>query len=156
MKTHEMMIDTLQNAVSYGRRITPGMEEPVPLSVMPNPVSPSERTQETIEELHHTTPLLSCEERIDITRARENIKATICGDYEILDRVAAPIRVRVQHAPVGNHVCLEGSPNNKLLPTEPTIFSVQEGQVTITLVVNTTGSPIKIKHWFKLGGLSVV
>ncbi len=30
------------------------------------------------------------------------------------------------------------------------IFSVQEGQVTIALVVNTTGSPMKIKHELEL------
>ncbi len=38
----------------------------------------------------------------------------------------------------------------KCLATEPTIFLVDEGQVTVALVVNTKGSPIKIKHGLKL------
>ncbi len=67
------------------------MEEPVPLSTMPNPVSPSERTHEIIEKLYHTNPVVSREDRIDIINAWKNIKATLCGDYEIPDRVAAPI-----------------------------------------------------------------
>ncbi len=91
------------------------MEEPVPLSTKPNPVSPSERTQGTIEELHHTTPVVFREDRIDITKAWINIKATVCGDYEIPDRVAKPIQLHLPDAPVGSHVCLEGSLNIRLL-----------------------------------------
>ncbi len=64
MKARGMIMDTLQNTKSCGRRIVPAMEEPVLLSTMPNHVSPSERTQETIEELHRTTPVVSSEDRI--------------------------------------------------------------------------------------------
>ncbi len=149
MNTHGMIINTLYNTVSYGRRIIPGMEEPVPLSTMTNPVSSSERTQDTIEELHHTTPAVSHEERIDITKTWKN-KATVCGDCEVPDGITAPVRVRVKDAPIGSQVCLEGSPIIKRLVIEPTISSVQEGQATVPLVVNTTGSPIKIKHGLKL------
>ncbi len=127
------------------------MEEPVPLSTMTNPVSPSERKLETIEKLHHINPVASREDRIDITKAWKNIKATVCRDYEIPGRVASPIRVRVQDAPVGGDVHLEESPNIKRLAIELTISSVQEGQVTDVFVANTTGSPIKIKHGPKMG-----
>ncbi len=113
---------------------------------MPNPVSPSEGTQDTIEEMHHTTQVVSREDRIGITNAWKNIKATVCGDHEIPDRVAAPIRIRVLDEPVGSHVFLEGSKNIKRSAIEPTISSVEEGKVTVALMVNTTGSPIKIKH----------
>ncbi len=41
IKTHRMIINTLQNTVSFGRRINPVMKEQVPLASMP---SPSERT----------------------------------------------------------------------------------------------------------------
>ncbi len=129
----------------------PGMEEPVVLATMLNPVSTSERTQENIDELRHTTPMVYSEDRIDITKAWKNFKATVCGDYDIPDRVAAPFRIRVPDAPIGSHVCLEGSTNIKRLVTEPTISLVKEGQVIVTLVVNTTGSPIKIRHGLKLG-----
>ncbi len=118
---------------------------------MPNPVSPSERTHETIEELHHTTPVVSCDDRVDITKAWKCIKATVCGDYEIPDRVAAPIRFRAKDAPVGSYVCLEGSKNIKLLAIEPTISLVEEGQLIVKAVVNTTGSSVAITHGPKQG-----
>ncbi len=87
--------------------------------------------------------MVSRDDRIDINKAWKNIKATVCGDHEIPDLVAAPVRVRVQHAPVGSHVCLKGSKYIKRLANEPIISSVQEGHVTVPLVVNTMGSPIK-------------
>ncbi len=75
----------------------------------------------------------------------------LCGDCEIPDRVAAPIRVGVPHALLGSHVCLQGSKIIKRLAIEPTISSVEKGHVTVALAVNTTGSQIKIKHGPKLG-----
>ncbi len=149
MKTRGMIINTLQNTVSYGRRIISGTEEPVPLSTVSDPVSPSEGTQETLKELHHTTLVIPRKDRKDIIKVWKNINVTVCGDYEILDRVAAPIRIRVPDAPVGGHVCL-GYKNIKRLAIEPTISSVKGGQVTVALVVNTTGSPTKIKHGLSL------
>ncbi len=82
------------------------MEEADPLSTTSNPVSPSERTQETIKLLHHTTPEVSHEDRTDITKAWKNTKAIVCGDCEIPDHVAATIRIPVPDEPVGSHVCL--------------------------------------------------
>ncbi len=95
--------------------------------------------------------MVSHEDRLDITKAWKNIKATVCTDYEIPDCVTAPIPVRVKAVPVSSHVCLEGSKNIKRLATEPTISLVKEGQVTVALVVNITGSLIKITHGLKLG-----
>ncbi len=142
-----MIINTLHNTMSYGRRIIPGLEEPVPLSTMLNHISLSERTQETIDELHHTILLVFSEDRMDITKGWKSIKATVCVNYEILDLVTDPVLIRFQDAPVGGHVYLEGSSNTERL----TISSVREGQVTVALVVNITGNPIKIKHGLKLG-----
>ncbi len=82
--------------------------------------------------------MVSREARIDVTKAWKNIKASVCEDYEIPDRVVALIRVRVPHAPVGSHVCLEGSKHIKILATEPTISSVKEGLVTVALGFPTT------------------
>ncbi len=65
VKTHGVIINTLQNSVSYCRRTIPGMEELVPLAAMFNLLSPSERTQETIHELHHTTPVVYSEDRMN-------------------------------------------------------------------------------------------
>lgn len=55
-------------------------------------------------------------------------------------RVAAKIRIRVPDTPIGRRVSLEGSTNIMRLAIEPTISSVQEHQVTISLMVNTTGT----------------
>ncbi len=64
--------------------------------------------------------------------------------------VSQPVRVRVPDAPIGSHVCLEAPTNIKRLVIEPTISSVQEGQVTVALMVNSTESPIKLIHGLKL------
>ncbi len=72
-------------------------------------------------------------------------------ETKIPDRVATKIQVRVPDASIGSHVCFEGSANIKRLPIEPTLSLVQEGQVTVALAVDTTCSPIKIKHGLKFG-----
>ncbi len=46
------------------------MEEPFSISSMPNPFSPSERTQETIEELHTIAPMVFREDKTDITKGK--------------------------------------------------------------------------------------
>ncbi len=54
----------LAKKVSYCRRIISSMEEPVLLTDLPNSASLSERTRETIDKLHHTTPVVYSEDGI--------------------------------------------------------------------------------------------
>ncbi len=144
MKSHGVIINTLQNTNSwYGGTCF--------CSNLLNPISPSEGTQETIGELHHTTSVVCSEDRIDITDAWKNIISTVSGEYEITDHVASPVRIRGPDTPIGKHICLGGSTNIKRSAIEPTTSSVQIGHVNIALVVNTTGSPIEIKPGLTFG-----
>lgn len=48
------------------------IEKPIPLAGMLNPVSSSERTQETIGDLHHTIPVVCSEDKISIIKSWKN------------------------------------------------------------------------------------
>lgn len=142
MKTHRMIINTLQNTISYSSKIISGMDELVPLATMLNTVSSSEQTQETTNDLHHTTVGVYSEDKIDITRALKNTKVTVCGDYEVPDLVVIKVRISLPDVSILSHICLKESTSIKRLSTEPTLSTFQEGQGTVALLVNTTGSPI--------------
>ena len=74
------------------------------------------------------------------------VNATVIGDHEIPDRVAMHIPVSVPKATVGCDICLEGPSRVKRLVVESTLNTVREGHRSAALVVNTTGSPIKLKQ----------
>ncbi len=97
---------------------------------------------------NHTTQVVSREERIGTTKAWKKILATVCGDYDISERVAPQFSFTSQ---MSSHVCLKGSSNIVHLITEHTICSVEDGQITFALMVNTTGRPMKIKHGLNVG-----
>lgn len=93
------------------------------------------------------------EGKTDITRAGKNanIKTTLYGCYEIADRW--PPRLEFYNVPdarIGNHISLEGSTNVKKLSFDHTLFTVQEGQVTVAPVVNTTRSSVSVTLGLKL------
>ncbi len=48
-------------------------------------------------------------------------------------------------SPVGCYICLEGPSHVAALAVESTLTTVQEGNRTIALVVNTTAGPLKLR-----------
>ncbi len=84
--------------------------------------------------------------KTDLNGDWKQVNATVIGNHEIPDRTAMHIPVSVPSATVGCDICLEGASYVKRLAVEPTLNIVREGYKTVAFVVNTTGSPVKIKH----------
>lgn len=110
---------------------------------MPNPVSPSEGIQCAIDKLHHTTPVVYSEDRINVIKSWMNIKASVFGNDEAPDCLTKTVQIHAPDVPIGSHVCRDGSKNIKrqlklLFPRFKKVFNITDGQM-------------KIKHGLHLG-----
>ncbi len=61
------------------------------------------------------------------------------------------IIVRVDKTQVGSDVCIDGAPNTNRIVVESTPSRVREGNLTEAVVVNTSGTPITVKHGRYIG-----
>ncbi len=61
------------------------------------------------------------------------------------------IKIKVQEAPVGCVIYIEGVPNISRVGVESTLSRVREGHLSEALVVNTSGVPITLKYGLHLG-----
>ncbi len=70
---------------------------------------------------------------------------------EIPDLAAKMITIRVDKAQVKSDICIDGAPNTCRIAVESTLSRVREGNLTKTLVVNTSGAPFTLKHSKHIG-----
>ncbi len=87
----------------------------------------------------------------DICRGWKSVNAIVMGNHEIPQRTAMHIPVSVSNDTVGCDLCLEGPSRVNTLAIESTLNTVREGGRTVTLVVNTTGCPVKLRNGVFLG-----
>ena len=93
-----------------------------------------------------TTNLPEVIHQNDVTSKWKVMKATVIGNHEIPDRMAAHIPVSIPSIPVGYDVCLEGPSRVNKLTVEPTLNTIHEGNRTTVLAVNNSGGPVKLKQ----------
>ncbi len=75
-----------------------------------------------------------------VSKNWRTINAVVIGDHVISQKTAAHIPVSIPQATVGCDICHVAA-----LVVESTLTTVQEGNRTIALVVNTTSGPLKLK-----------
>ncbi len=80
-----------------------------------------------------------------ISKNWRTVNGVVIGDHVIPQKTAVHIPVSVPQATVGCDICLEGPRHVAALAVELTLTTVQEGNRTIALVVNTTADPLKLK-----------
>ena len=85
--------------------------------------------------------------RADYTADWKTVDATVVGSHEIPERTAAYVPVSVPQANAGCDLCLEGDTSPlKRLVIESTLNTVQEGNKTVALVVNTGNTAVKLNQ----------
>ncbi len=80
-----------------------------------------------------------------VSKNWRTVNAVVIGDHVIPQKTAAHTPVSVPQATVGCDICLEGPSHIAALAVESTLTTVQEGNRTIALVVNTTAGPLKLR-----------
>ena len=159
LKAHRVVLNPAQNALSYCGRTFKAMETPVRLA------APWERPESSANgrKVHSATPVAPVVQDLSsvsppdtdttpnpnleiFSRDWKVVNATVIGHHEVPQRTAMHVPVAVPNATVGCDICLEGPSRVNALKVESTLNTVQQGGTTVALVVNATGSPIKIKQ----------
>ncbi len=80
-----------------------------------------------------------------VSKKWRTVNAVVIGDHVIPPKTAAHIPLSVPQATFGCDICLEGPSHVAALAVESTLTTVQEGNRTIALVVNTMAGPLKLR-----------
>ncbi len=80
----------------------------------------------------------------DVLPQWDSVNAVVLGNHETPHRFAVRIPVSLA-APVGSDVCFDGPSLVHALTLEPTLATVREGNTADALVVNNSGSPVRLR-----------
>ncbi len=136
-----MLISPDTNEVIYKGKPLKGMSNPSPLTFLDSPLTGEQSV----------SPIVAKELLVGEEGHWPTVSAKVEGTQEIPDRAAKKIKVRVDKAKVGSDVCIDGAPNICRIAVESTLSRVKEGNLTVALVVNTSGAPITLKHGQHIG-----
>ncbi len=124
------------------------MSKPSPLAFLDSPLTEEQDSSEDSQ----SVSLIVTKERFDGEKVHwPTVSAKVEGNQETPDRAAKKITVRVDKAQVGRGVYRDGAPNICRIGGESTLSRVREGNLSVALVVNTSGTPITLKHGLNIG-----
>ncbi len=72
------------------------------------------------------------------------------GPQIVPDHAANIVRIRIPNAPTGSEVCIECAPHIHRMTVEVTLVTVKEEGMAEALVINTSGTPVSLKHGVRL------
>ncbi len=84
------------------------------------------------------------------SNAWQTVTAVVEGSQIVPHRAAKIIKSRIPNAPTGSDVCIECAPHINRVTVEVTLVTVKEGDVAEALVINTSESPVSLKHGVRL------
>ncbi len=156
LKSERMVIHPASDAISYCGSTLKAMDTPMRLAsplersvggrvdYSPTQAAPVVQNLSPVSSsVTDKTPIIK---QTDLSLEWKSVNTLVVGNHEIPQRTAMHIPVSVPNATVGCDICLEGPSLVKALTVESTLNTVREGNRTIALVVNTTGSPVKLKQ----------
>ncbi len=78
------------------------------------------------------------------------VTAVVEGPQIVPDCAAKIVKIRIPNAPTGSDVCIECAPHIHRVTVEVTPVTVKEEGIAEALVINTSGSPVSLKHGVRL------
>ncbi len=145
MRELEILISPVSNEIIYEGKPLKGMSNPSPLSFLDSPFS----EEQTV------SPIVA-KQRLGGGKGQwPTVFSKVERTQDIPNRAPKMITIRVDKAQGGSDVCIDGTSNTHRIAVESTVSRVREGNLTEALVVNTSGTPITLKHGQHIGQVLV-